>query len=81
MTAALRQRLRAFVLETSDKAGVEVRDDTPLFEDGLLRSIHVMDLILLVEELSGRSVDVEHLRPGAFKDIDTIVSGFFGGRA
>ena len=49
MSADLRARLRDFVRETTDKQSVDVRDDTPLFEAGLLKSIHVMDLILLVE--------------------------------
>lgn len=77
MSSHLRARLRDFVLATTDKPVAVLHDDTALFEGGLLKSIHVMDLILLIEELSGASVDVEHLKPGAFRDVDTIVKGFF----
>jgi hypothetical protein len=35
-----------------------------------------MDLILFVEEISGKEIDVEGLKPGAFKDIDTIIKNF-----
>jgi len=29
-----------------------------------------------IEELSGRRIDVERLKPGVFRDIDTIYKGF-----
>ena len=45
-------------------------------ENGILKSIQVIDLILFVEEISGQEIDVEGLKPGAFKDIDTIIKNF-----
>lgn len=51
----------------------ELSDTTPLFEDGVLTSLQFPELILLVERLSGRLVDVTALAPGDFRDIDTIM--------
>ena len=36
-----------------------------------------MELILEIELLKGDSLDVSRLRPGAFRDIDTIYKNFF----
>ena len=55
---------------------MEKEHNTPIFESGLFKSVQIMDLILFVEEISGKEVDVEGLKPGAFKDIDTIIKNF-----
>jgi hypothetical protein len=55
----------------------ELRDDTPLVSRGLLSSLHVLELILFIEQLSERAVDAGRLRPGAFRDIDSICRTFF----
>jgi acyl carrier protein len=71
-----REKLRAFVLDSTESAIADLTDQTHLFENGILKSIQVMDLILFVEEISGQEIDVEGLKPGAFKDIDTIIKNF-----
>ena len=74
---------RALHQWASEVADTEVDDSTPLFADGLLQSIHVMDLILFIEELGEKSLDIENLGVGVFHDIDTIWRNFFsndGGR-
>jgi hypothetical protein len=40
--------------------------------------MHVPDLILLIERLSGRLVDVTALEPGDLRDIDTIMRRLVG---
>lgn len=73
-----RDALRKWISDTSGKASLEqVSDDTPLFRSGILKSVQVTDLILFIEELGGRSVNVEQIKPGAFRDIDTIYRHFF----
>jgi hypothetical protein len=72
-----RERIRAFVASTSDVFDAATFTDvTPLFSSGVLRSVHVLDLILLIEEITARPVDVERLGPGAFRDVDTICRTF-----
>ncbi len=76
----IRSALRQWIADTSGKTGVNaLADDTPLFRDGILKSIQVSDLILYIEELAERAVDVEQIKPGVFRDIDAIYQNFFAG--
>ena len=36
-----------------------------------------MDLIFFLEQLSGRDIEVDDLKPGVFRDVDTIYRNFF----
>lgn len=74
----MHSELRSFVL---DKAKAPLRpedltDQTPLLTDGWLRSVHLPELLLLIERLRGAPIDVEDLKPGDFRDIDTLVTRF-----
>jgi acyl carrier protein len=75
----VRTALRRWIAETSGKiAHEDLADDTPLFRDGILKSVQVTDLILYIEELGETAVNVEKIMPGVFRDIDTICRNFFG---
>jgi len=71
-----RAALRGWILEHGQIAPAELHDDTPLIERRVVTSVQVMDLILFLEELRGATIDVESLKPGAFRSIDVIVAGF-----
>ena len=78
MSTDTRDALRQWIAGVSDKVTVEnLADDTPLFRNGILKSIQISDLILYIEELAGRAVDVEQIKAGVFRDIDTIHRSFF----
>ena len=78
MSIDTRDALRQWIAGVSDKTTLEsLADDTPLFRNGILKSVQVSDLILYIEELAGRAVDVEQIKPGVFRDIDTIYRSFF----
>jgi hypothetical protein len=70
----IRAALRAFVQRHS--RGVPITDQTPLFSQRVLRSVHLPELILILERLRGEPIDVEHLRQGDFDSIDAIVNRF-----
>ncbi|WP_438297466.1 acyl carrier protein [Streptomyces sp. HUAS TT7] len=74
----LRDGLHTWV-RTKAPEGVTIDDDTALFEQRHIRSIHLPELILLLERLSGVPVDVEELNPRDFRSIDAMVLRF--GRA
>ena len=77
MSIDTRDALRQWIAGVSDKATLEnFVDDTPLFRNGILKSIQVSDLILYIEEVTGRAVDVEQIKPGVFRDIETIYRNF-----
>lgn len=54
-----------------------IEDDTPILELRLIDSLKVLELVLLVEELTGRPVAVEQLVPSSFRDVDAICATFF----
>lgn len=54
-----------------------IEDDTPILELRIIDSLKVLELVLLVEELTGRPVAVEQLVPGSFRDVDSICATFF----
>jgi hypothetical protein len=68
-----RAELRAWV---SEKSGAKVTDHTQIFAERKLRSVHIPELLLLMERLRGAPIDVEDLRPTDFRDIDTLVTRF-----
>jgi hypothetical protein len=53
-----------------------VTDDLPLLAGRHLTSLHIPELLLLLERLSGRPIEVEDLRPGDFADLRTIANRF-----
>ncbi len=71
--AALREWVAGKVRDLPPR---EVTDDLPLLEGRHLTSLHIPELILLLERLSGQAIDVERLQPGDFRDIRTIAGRF-----
>ncbi len=53
-----------------------VGDDTPLLEERVITSFDVLDLILHLEQVSGKSINLTQLVPGSFRDIETIARVF-----
>ncbi len=74
----IRQTLRRWIVNTNGRiAADEFTDQTPILEQRIIKSVHVMELVVLVEQLRGRPIDVERLKPRAFRDLDAIYSTFF----
>jgi acyl carrier protein len=70
-------KLRNWVQEqTKATPTPTVDDDTPIIEHRIISSLQVMDLILYIEQLRGRSIDVQNLTPGVFRDVNTIFDTF-----
>lgn len=76
----VKSQLREWISSASKKAEkIAVADDTPIIEQRIITSLQVMDLILYIEQLTDRPIDAEDLKPGTFKDINTIYKNFFEG--
>ncbi len=74
----VRQSLRDWIIKTNGKIRAEdLADDTPIIDRRIISSLQLMDLILMLERLSGNPIDAEMLRPGAFSDINAIYRNFF----
>ena len=74
-----RVQLRQWMIEhsRSGTAAAALGDATPLIEQGILSSVQVPDLLLFIEDLRGRPVEMSELKPGSFRSIDAIMSTFF----
>ena len=74
----IRQTLSAWIVKTNGKIRAEdLADDTPIIERRIISSLQLTDLILMLERLSDGPIEIEALKPGAFKDIDSIYRNFF----
>jgi hypothetical protein len=72
-----KDRLRAWILDHGRRIdAVELRDDTPLLEQRILTSLQLADLLLFLEELRERPVDLEGLTGAAFRDLKSMVAAF-----
>lgn len=72
-----RQALRRWVQDNSPVPPDDAFDDTtPLIASGHLTSLQVTDLLLFVEEMRKEPLDPASLRPGVFRNIDTIYATF-----
>lgn len=77
MSAAAREALRSFVLDRNP--GLDPKalgDDTPLLADRLVTSLHLVDMLLLLESVRRAAIDVRRMTPAAFASIDAIVGAF-----
>jgi acyl carrier protein len=78
--ADVRGALRQWIAAASKKVEpAQIADDTAIIEQRLITSIQVMDLILFIEKLSGRRLELEDLKAGSFRDINSLYRTFFGG--
>ena len=74
----VKQALREWVALKSGKVRSEDLDDeTPILEQRIITSLQVMDLILHIEKLTGKAIDVEKLSRGSFRNVDAIYQNFF----
>jgi len=74
----IRDALRAWIVKTNGKIQPDQLDDeTPIIEQRIITSLQVMDLILFLEKLSNRSIEVDTLKVGVFRNINSIYDAFF----
>lgn len=74
----MRQSLRDWIVKTNGKIQTQdLNDQTPIIEQRIISSLQVMDLIFFLEQLSGKPIEVDDLKPGVFRDIDSIYQNFF----
>ncbi|MFE4824691.1 hypothetical protein ACFRFU_51855 [Streptomyces sp. NPDC056704] len=73
------EELRAWVTaKARDLPPSGLTDDLPLLQGRHLTSLHLPELILLLERLRRRPIDVEQLDADDFRDVATIRARFLG---
>ena len=79
--AEMRRDLRDWLLlQNPGLAPMDLKDGTLLMEQGIVDSLKLMDLVLAVERLRGQALDMEDVKPGAFRSIEAISQAFFEAR-
>ncbi len=74
----IRDSLRNWIIKTNGKIQPEQLDDeTPIIERRIISSLQVMDLILFIEKLTDKSIEIDSLKVGVFQSINTIYDNFF----
>jgi acyl carrier protein len=69
--------LRDWISRKGKTKPEDLSDQTPIVEQRIISSVQLMELILFIEDLSGKSIDVQSLKKGMLRDIDTIYENFF----
>jgi len=72
MTAEAEQMV-AHVVELIRKPGVTIDENTPLVSSGLIDSMALVDLLIKLENLTGRRIPAGRVQP---KDMDTVAKMF-----
>ncbi len=55
----------------------DIADDALILEERILKSIHIVDLILFMEHKLNRKIQIEQIQPESFASINNIYSCFF----
>jgi acyl carrier protein len=75
----VRTQLRSWIRARAKLAASrELKDDTPILDQGILSSLDVAELILYIESLKGEEVDIASIEPKVLRNIDTLYIAFFG---
>lgn len=77
MTAT--DRLRAWILSQNPAIDADLlTGDVDLIESRIISSLQLVELILFLEEETGRSILVEHLDPETLRTLDRIAHHHLG---
>ena len=72
-----KERLRAWIVANGQRVDdASLRDDTPLLEQRILTSLQLAELLLFLEELRARPVELEGLTGAAFRDLASMMRAF-----
>lgn len=74
----VRQALRDWIVKTNGKIQLEdLKDETPIIEQRIISSLQVMELLLFIEQLSGKPLNLGKMKEGVFRNINAIHRHFF----
>ena len=74
----IKQSLREWVAKKNNSFLPEpIMNDTLIVEKRIITSVQIMDLILYLESITGKPVNIDQVQPGVFGSIDSIYSAFF----
>lgn len=77
-TSNFKRLLREWIEQRASRSvNGGLQDDTPILEQRVISSLQVMELLLFIERIAGKPVNVGQLKPGSFRSVDSIYNTFF----
>ena len=73
-----KEQLRVWIAEQAEVDASLIADDTLVIDEGYLSSVTILDLMFLIEDLSGATIDATELDPNSFESVNSIMASFFG---
>lgn len=70
-------QIKLWIQDNNPAAG-EFDNHTPLLENKILTSVQIMDLVLFLEHLQNKPLDIDQVQPENFYSINKICHAFFG---
>lgn len=77
MSDAIKNRIIDYLREAIKPREVQVGYETELIESGIVDSLNIVNLVLLLEELSGQAIVFEELDLEDMASVQAMVSKFF----
>ena len=78
----IKNLIREWIARKNGKvSAAALRDDPPILEQRIISSLHVMELVVYLEQLRKRPLELQDLQPSAFQTIDSLYANFFAGGA
>ena len=74
MLELTKEKLRVWIAQKSQRDPETIGDDTNLIEAEILSSLDILEFIIFIESMGGKT---RNLRAGAFQHLNTIVATFF----
>jgi acyl carrier protein len=70
----MQDRLLRYVIDRGNISAAELRIDTPLFSEGLLDSLVVLDLVALIEKESGVTISPSEINLDNLDSVERILA-------
>ncbi|HRL20225.1 MAG TPA: phosphopantetheine-binding protein [Alcaligenes sp.] len=77
MSDEIKSRIVEYLKEAIKPRELEINAQTELIESGIVDSLNIVNLVLLLEELSGTSIAFEELDLDDMVSVDAMVAKFF----
>ena len=75
---APKEQLRVWIAEQAEVDASLIADDKLVVDEGYLSPVAALDLMFLIEDLSGTTIDATELDPNSFESVNSIMAQFFG---
>lgn len=70
-------QVRDYLAQQNTTPGLTIEDDLDLIESGVLDSLKMMTLIIVIETIRGRPIEIDEMSVDHLRTVDLIRQNFF----